>query len=67
MSKRKRKEKWMPKQFETLERSGETWRPQNKHITGEDLINNIRKIVMGIGVLNANCSPEPLLAIFLIN
>ena len=38
VSKRKRKEKWMPKQFETLERSGETWRPQNKHITGEELI-----------------------------
>lgn len=34
VSKRKRKEKWIPKQFETLERSGETWRPQNKHITG---------------------------------
>ena len=28
----------MPKQFETLERAGETWRPQNKHITGEELI-----------------------------
>lgn len=38
VSKRKRKEKWIPKQFETLERSGETWRPQNKHITGEELI-----------------------------
>lgn len=38
VSKRKRKEKWMPKQFETLERAGETWRPQNKHITGEELI-----------------------------
>lgn len=38
VSKRKRKEKWMPKQFETLERSGETWRPQDKHINGEELI-----------------------------
>ena len=38
VSKRKRKEKWIPKQFETLERSGETWRPQDKHITGEELI-----------------------------
>lgn len=38
VSKRKRKEKWIPKQFETLERSGETWRPQDKHINGEELI-----------------------------
>lgn len=38
VSKRKRKDKWIPKQFETLERSGKTWRPQNKHITGEALI-----------------------------
>lgn len=37
-SKRKRKGKWVPKQFESLERIGETWRPQNKHITGEELI-----------------------------
>lgn len=38
VSKRKRKEKWIPKQFETLERSGETWRSQDKHINGEELI-----------------------------
>lgn len=37
-SKRKRKGKWVPKQFESLERIGETWRPLDRHVTGDELI-----------------------------
>lgn len=37
-SKRKRKGKWVPKQFESLERIGETWRPLGRHVTGDELI-----------------------------
>lgn len=37
-SKRKRKGKWVPKQFESLERTGGVWRPLDKHVTGDELI-----------------------------
>lgn len=35
---KKGKSKWVPKQFENLERVGQTWRSLNKHVSGETLL-----------------------------
>lgn len=37
---KKKKEKWVPVQFENLERNGQTWRQLNRHITGEELLHH---------------------------
>lgn len=37
---KKKKEKWVPVQFENLERTGQTWRNLNRHIKGEELLHH---------------------------
>lgn len=37
-SRKKRKEKWAPKQFQSLKRNGKTWRNLNRHVDGDEIL-----------------------------